>query len=305
MVDAAPAPLPEPPAQPRRLVYLGTPEMAVAPLDALVAAGFEVALVVTREDKRRGRRGDLAPSPVKLAALGHGIPVTHNVDDAATVGADLGVVVAYGRILRRPLLEQLPMVNLHFSLLPRWRGAAPVERALLAGDERTGVCVMAVEEGLDTGGVYAQREIAIRRTSTAAELREQLTAIGAELLVATLRTGLAAPVPQDGEVTYAEKLSSDDLCLRWDRSAAELDRVVRVGGAWTTFRGKRLKVAAAHPVEAPVGFDVGALVDDVVVTGDGGLQLRRVQPEGKGVVEVGAWRNGARPEAGELLGTDR
>lgn len=295
-------PLPRPPAAPRRIVYLGTPQMAVPPLEALVAAGFEVVLVVTREDKRRGRGGQASPSPVKLAALAHGIPVSHDPDDAAAAGAELGVVVAYGRILRRPLLEALPMVNLHFSLLPRWRGAAPVERALLAGDDRTGVCVMAVEEGLDTGGVYACAELAIRRTSTAQELRQQLTTAGARLLVEVLEGGIGEPVPQVGEVTYASKLTPADLELDWTRPAAELDRIVRVGGAWTTFRGRRLKVAAAHPVDVEAGAAPGELVELVVATGEGGLQLRRVQPEGKGVIDAGAWRNGARPEAGERLG---
>ncbi|HRA35850.1 MAG TPA: methionyl-tRNA formyltransferase, partial [Acidimicrobiales bacterium] len=135
-------------------MYFGTPEIAVPPLRALAAAGFDVALVVTGADKRRGRRGAPTPTPVKAAALELGVEVTDDPDRAATVGADLGVVVAYGRILRRPLLERIPLVNLHFSLLPRWRGAAPVERAILAGDTTTGVCVMAVEEGLDTGPVY-------------------------------------------------------------------------------------------------------------------------------------------------------
>ncbi|MEO6987644.1 MAG: formyltransferase family protein, partial [Aquihabitans sp.] len=119
-------PLPRPPAQPRRLVYFGTPAMAVPPLVALHDAGFEIALVVTGEDKRRGRRSEPEPTPVKAAALERSIPVSHDLEDVPGVGADLGVVVAFGKILRRPLLEQLPMVNLHFSLLPRWRGAAPV-----------------------------------------------------------------------------------------------------------------------------------------------------------------------------------
>ncbi|HRW37020.1 MAG TPA: methionyl-tRNA formyltransferase [Aquihabitans sp.] len=297
-------PLPSPPAHPHRLVFLGTPEAAVASLEALLDAGFEVALVVTREDKRRGRRGEPTPSPVKLAALARGIPVSHRVADAAEAGADLGVVVAFGRILRRSLLEQLPMVNLHFSLLPRWRGAAPVERALLAGDEATGVCVMAVEEGLDTGGVYARRELAIRRTSTADELRAQLTAVGAELLVATLRAGLGTPEPQQGEATYAAKIGPDDLRLEWSRPAIELDRVVRVGGAWTTFRGKRLKVLAARPAAGAGRSDgvPGTLVDGGVSTGDGVLELLRVQPEGKGAQDAAAWRNGARPSPGERLG---
>ena len=115
----------------RRLVYLGTPAMAVPPLQALVAAGHEVVLVVTRTDKRRGRGGELSPSPVKAAALDLGLPVSHDLDDVARCGAELGVVVAYGRIIPAPLLDAVPMINLHFSLLPRWRGAAPVERAIL------------------------------------------------------------------------------------------------------------------------------------------------------------------------------
>jgi methionyl-tRNA formyltransferase len=124
-------------------------------LRALVGAGHEVVLVVSQPDKRRGRGGELAPSPVKAAAVALGLAVTERVDDVITAGAELGVVVAYGRLIRPHVLAVLPMINVHFSLLPRWRGAAPVERAILAGDERTGVCVMQLEEGLDTGPVYA------------------------------------------------------------------------------------------------------------------------------------------------------
>jgi methionyl-tRNA formyltransferase len=297
--------LPPAPAHPRRLVYLGSPEMAVPPLRALHAAGFDVALVVTNPDRRRGRRGEPAPTPVKVAALALGIPVSHDLDELTAVGADLGVVVAFGQILRRPLLEALPMVNLHFSLLPRWRGAAPIERALLAGDDATGVCLMAVEEGLDTGGVYASRAIAIRRTSTAAELRQQLVAIGADLLVEQLRAGLGEPVPQEGEATYAAKLTTDDLRLGWDRTAEELHRVVRVGGAWTTFRGRRLKVIEAAVVgtdaEGPIPAP-GALRSGVVGTSAGGLRLLVVQPEGRAPQPFDAFANGARPEPDEILG---
>ena len=140
MSDAQP--LPPPPPRPTSIVYFGSPAEAVAPLEALIAAGHRVDLVVSAPDRRRSRRGSPTPTPVKAAALRLGLKVTDDLTDAATAaedGADLGVVVAYGRILRRPLLEALPMVNLHFSLLPRWRGAAPVERALLAGDDATGV----------------------------------------------------------------------------------------------------------------------------------------------------------------------
>lgn len=279
--------------------------MAVPPLHALCDAGFEVALVVTGADKRRGRRAEPTPTPVKLAAIERGLPVSHDLADVPGVGADLGVVVAYGRILRRDLLEALPMVNLHFSLLPRWRGAAPVERAILAGDERTGVCVMAVEEGLDTGGVYARADLAIRRTSTAEELGRQLTELGSPLLVETLRNGLGDPVPQEGEPTYAAKIGPDDLRLRWERPAAELDRLVRVGGAWTTFRGRRLKVGRVRAwPDDPRRGEPGELHGDRVTTGRGVLQLLEVQPEGRQPSAFGAWANGARPTEGEPLGGD-
>ncbi|WP_426572773.1 methionyl-tRNA formyltransferase [Aquihabitans sp. McL0605] len=298
-----PPALPAPPAHPRRLVFLGTPEMAVAPLEALHGAGFDVALVVTGPDKRRGRGSATTPNPVKLAALGLGLPISHDIADVAGAGADLGVVVAFGQIIRRPVLEALPMVNLHFSLLPRWRGAAPVERALLAGDEHTGVCVMAVEEGLDTGGVYACEEIAIRRSSTATELGEQLTGIGSRLLVEALTDGLGTPEPQVGEPTYAHKLGPDDRHLRWDRSADELDRIVRVGGAWTTFRGKRLKVIEAKldTDPAPLG-PPGSLRGTQVAAATGSLHLVTVQPEGKGPTAAEPWLRGARVEPGERLG---
>ena len=207
-----------------KLVYLGTPDMAVPPLRALVEAGHEVVLVVTRADKRRGRGGATTPSPVKAAALELGLTVTHQADDvirAAEQGAELGVVVAFGQIIKPHVLAALPMVNVHFSLLPRWRGAAPVERAILAGDDLTGVCVMRVEEGLDTGGVYAVRRVPISDTVTAEELRAELVTAGTELLVETLAAPVAewigAAHPQDGEVTYAHKFAAGRLRDRLDR----------------------------------------------------------------------------------------
>ena len=147
-----------------RLAYLGTPEMAVPPLRALAGAGHDIALCVTRPDRRRGRGSLTTPSPVKEAATELGIPVSHDMDDVAGARVELAVVVAFGRIIPARLLAEVPMVNLHFSLLPRWRGAAPVERAILAGDRETGVCLMKVEEGLDTGPVYATRRVRDRRS---------------------------------------------------------------------------------------------------------------------------------------------
>jgi methionyl-tRNA formyltransferase len=306
-VDTA---LPLPPAQPRRLVYLGSPEVAVRPLQALVEAGFEIPLVVSRPDRRRGRGGALSPSPVKAAAQRLAIPTSDDVNDAAAVGADLGVVVAYGRLIKPDLLQQLPFVNLHFSLLPRWRGAAPVERALLAGDEVTGVCVMAMEEGLDTGGVYRQAEVAITEEDTLEGLRRRLVDLGVELLLDCLRNGFGPPLAQQGEALYAAKLDPAELELDWTQPASRVVRTVALGRAWTTFRGKRLLVhkAVARPATGPASDrpapgEVHAAGSAVLVgTAEGLVELRVVQPEGRARQDAAAWRNGARPRPGERVG---
>ena len=289
------------PDRPQRLVFLGTPAVAVPPLRALHGAGFDIALVVTRADKRRGRGSTLAPSPVKAAATELGIPVTTDVDAVLDTGADLGVVVAFGRIIKPHVLDVVPMVNLHFSLLPRWRGAAPVERAILAGDERTGVCVMAVEEGLDTGGVYRVEATPIGPDETLDALRGRLVAIGTRLLLDALREGLGPPAPQVGEVTYAEKIDPAELGLDWSAPAEQLARVVRLGGAWTTFRGRRLKVWSARATDG-THIGPGRIQGTTVGCGSGALELVEVQPEGKPRLAASAWANGARPAATDLFG---
>ena len=246
-----------------------------------------------------------------------------------TAGAELGVVVAYGRLIKPDLLAELDFVNLHFSLLPRWRGAAPVERAILAGDRETGVCLMALEAGLDTGGVYRQLTTGIDPDESADSLRARLVSLGTAMLVDALADGLGQPVPQHGEPTYAAKLDPAEFALAWDRPAVELHRLVRLGLAYTTFRGKRIKVlrsrvataAETGPVETgpvdggpvdggpvdggPVdagSIGAGAGRGVLVGTGDGVLELLRVQPEGKAPMDASAWRNGAQPIAGERLG---
>jgi methionyl-tRNA formyltransferase len=293
------APLPE--GRPQRLVYLGTPEMAVPPLEALMLKGFEIALVVTRADKRRGRGATLTPSPVKAAAQRLGLAVSHRVDDVLDVGADLGVVVAFGQLIRPNVLERLPMVNVHFSLLPRWRGAAPVERALLAGDEVTGVCLMRVDVGLDTGEVYDRIEVPIGAHETAEELRRRLVDAGTEQLVRCLADGLGPGAAQEGEPTYAAKIEPAELEIDWNRPAAEIDRLVRLGSAWTTFRGKRLKVLTAETDDR--AGTAGTFIDRVTVAcWQGAIVLDRVQPEGKAVMPGLAWANGAHPTPGEPIG---
>ena len=183
------------PTQPRRLVYLGNPAIAVAPLLALHEAsdrlGMEVVVVVTAENRRRSRRGQPTSTPVGAAAADLGLPVVHDLDAVVASGADLGVIVAYGRIIPLSVLDFLPMLNLHFSLLPRWRGAAPVERAILAGDAETGVCLMDVAEELDTGVVRCRVATPVGSDESADELRKRLAGLGSTLLVDALAAGSA------------------------------------------------------------------------------------------------------------------
>jgi methionyl-tRNA formyltransferase len=262
-----------------------------------------VEVVVTRADKRRGRNAPPSPSPVKAAALELGLPVTTRIEEVLDADVKLGVVVAFGRIIKDDILERVPMVNAHFSLLPRWRGAAPVERAILAGDKETGVCLMAIDAGLDTGPVYRCEKLVIGDDETAEQLRARLSDLGARMLVESLEEGLGEPTPQEGDATYAAKLEQADLHLHWDRPAVELHRIVRVGRAWTTWRGRRLLVLDARLAPGDEGSGPpGTLNGDVVATGEGGLRLVRVQPEGRAAVGAADWLRGARPSAGEVLG---
>ena len=280
-----------------KLVFLGSPAPAATALRALHQAGHEIALVVTRPDKRRGRGPEATPTPAKQAAEELGLPVTSDIAQVKASGAELGIVVAYGRIIKPDVLAAVPMVNIHFSLLPRWRGAAPVERAILAGDSTTGVCLMDVDEGLDTGAVYGCRRVAVGPDETAAQLTGRLADLGAEMLVEALAAGLGDPVAQQGEPTYAAKIEPEDLHLDWARTALELHRVVRIGRAWTTWRGRRLLVPAASPTAPdpadPVDGPPGTVTGGVVATGSGGLRLDTVQPEGKRPMTAAEWLRGA------------
>jgi methionyl-tRNA formyltransferase len=293
----------------RRLAYLGTPEVAVAPLRALHAAGHDVAIAVTQPDRRRGRGGATSPSPVKAAALELDIPVTDRVDDVIDAGVELGVVVAFGRLIRPYVLAAVPMINMHFSLLPRWRGAAPVERAMLAGDAVTGVCIMDVTDELDAGDVYASAQVPIGDTTTADQLRARLVEVGTELLLDLVAGPLPAGQPQVGEVTYAQKLRAEEWELDWTDPAVTLHRWVRAGHAWTTFRGRRMRVLEAQLGQlgdrsAPAA-GAGELVDGrggLVASGVGTLRLTAVQPEGRAPMPWREFANGAHPRDGERLG---
>ncbi|MHB8439544.1 MAG: methionyl-tRNA formyltransferase [Acidimicrobiales bacterium] len=288
------------------VVFCGTPAAAVPTLEALVEAGHDVRLVVTRADTRRGRGGRFSPSPVKEAALARGIEVTDDLEQMADADADLAVVVAYGRIVPVHLLDVVPMLNVHFSLLPRWRGAAPVERAILAGDEQTGVCVMRLEEGLDTGPVLARDAVAVA-DKHAGELTAELAALGAGLLVDVMSGGVEGLGPgesQHGEPTYAKKLEPDEFRIRWDRPAEQVQRLVRLDRAFTEIDGTRLRVLQARVCtgELPDG-EPGTLRDTLVVCGTGAIELLKVQPEGRRPMDAGSWCRGMHVVPGTKLGS--
>ncbi len=286
--------LPLPPARPRRIAFAGTPDDAVPALHALVEAGFGIPVVVTGAPRRRSRRGSDTPSPVAAAARELGLPVSHDPSDLAGCNADCAVVVAYGQLISEDLLAVTPMLNLHFSLLPRWRGAAPVERALLAGDHRTGVSLMALEPALDTGPVYWRHEVSIGRDDTAADLRQRLAHDGAQHLAGSLAAGLGTPQPQSGEPTYARKLTPADRQIDWPQPAAHIHRQIRVGGAWTTLDGERIIIREATSQSGQAVTPPGTLVDDAVATGDGLILLRTVQPAGRAALDAHDWLRGAR-----------
>jgi methionyl-tRNA formyltransferase len=298
-----------------RLLFAGTPQAAVPALDALAAGPHEIVRVITRPPAPQGRRRVLTPSPVDDRAAALGLPVLHaaRLDEAATRTlladeADLGVVVAYGGLIREPLLSgpRLGWINLHFSLLPRWRGAAPVQHALLAGDTTTGAAVFRLEAGLDTGPVLAVEEVGIGALETAGHLLDRLAAIGAPLLagaVDALAAGTARAVPQQGEPTAAPKLTLEDGRLDVaGPAAALLDRyrgVTPEPGAFIEHAGVRLKVleAAPAPDAAPLPPGAVATVGGRVLVGtaDAPVELVTVQPAGRTPMPAAAWLRGAHP----------
>jgi len=280
-----------------RLAFLGTPEAAVDTLDALIDAGHEIVLVVTRPDRRRGRGSTLSASPVKEAALARGLTVTHRLADVAGSGAERGVVVAYGALIPEPLLLAVPMLNVHFSLLPRWRGAAPVQRAILEGDVETGVSIISLEATLDTGPVHLVRRVAINE-QTASALTAELARIGARAVVEVLATPalLLHPTPQVGEATYAQKLTKETLHLAPANPATRAVRTVRVGGAFCFIDGTRLGVESAIESEAVVEQGAVEMVDGEVVLGTsrGSFTLGTVRPASSATMAAREWWRGHR-----------
>ena len=275
-------------------------------MEALAKETFEVSLVITNPDRPKGRGRQLHPSPVKEAAQRLSLPVAHDLTDLEatlekTDKPDIAVVVAYGQIIPEHLLTKLPFINLHFSLLPKWRGAAPLERAILNGDTRTGICLMALEPTLDTGPIYSQTEREIVPHETLEELRQRLAIDAAELLVTALKQGLENPTPQRGYPTWAKKITPEDRHLKWSHPADHLNRLVRIGGAWTIFRNKRFLIWKAKPhFENLLSLKLGEVAWEAASArllagaGDGtALEILEVQAEGKSRMSAKAWVNGA------------
>ena len=310
-----------------RVVFLGTPQAAVPSLEALIRSRHEVAAVVTRPDKPRDRAGGRpSPSPVKLAAEADRLPVVQPERGRdpglpatlAAFGAEIGVTCAFGLLLPRPVLEAFPrgLINVHFSLLPAYRGAAPVQRALLDGLSVTGVTIFQLDEGMDTGPILSAVEVRVEPGEDAGSLTARLAVSGAELLVDTLsaiEAGAieARPQPEAG-VSMAPKVTSPEARLRFDEPAERIVNAVRAftpaPGAWTTLRGRRLKVlaASAHDPVAQLAPGQLALASDgglLAGAADGPVRLDRVQPEGKRPMTGADLARGLRPGPDEHLGS--
>lgn len=307
-----------------RIVFAGTPAFAAASLRAIAEAGHDVALVLTRTDRPAGRGMKLSASEVKQLALERGFPVfqpaTLKDPDAQQrirdAGADAMVVAAYGLLLPPAVLElfSLGCINVHASILPRWRGAAPIQRALLAGDAETGISIMRMEAGLDTGPVYLVRRLKIAPGETAGSLHDRLAALGAEAIVEALPDiasgGLTAQRQPDEGVTYAAKIAKEEAALSWSADAIELERRIRAfnpyPGAFTILRGESLKIwqAKAADDKGEPGLVLIAGPERILVAcGHGSLELQQLQRAGGKRMDSSDFLRGSPLAAGERFGT--
>lgn len=307
-----------------KVIFAGTPDFAAAALKAIAAAGFEIPLVLTQPDRPKGRGMQLAPSPVKQAALELGLRVAQpeklrNNAEALQmlkeVEADVMVVAAYGLILPQDVLDtpKHGCLNIHASLLPRWRGAAPIQRAIEAGDAKTGVCIMQMDIGLDTGGVVSEHRYAIQPTDTANEVHDALMNLGAAAIVADLQQlkteGRLKSVKQPEEgVTYAQKLSKEEARIDWNESAAVIERKIRafnpVPAAWVEYQGKPMKIWRAEVVaqQGRAGEVLSCSSDGLIIAcGANALKITELQPSGGKRMDIAAFAAGHTVEAGTVL----
>ncbi len=301
-----------------RLAFFGTPDFAVPTLAELISQGHDIACVYSQPPRPKGRGLAADPSPVHAFALASKLAVRTPLslkDEAqqdlfASLDLDAAIVVAYGSLLPKPVLEapRLGCFNLHASLLPRWRGAAPIQRAIMAGDHETGVMAMRMEEGLDTGPVLMAERVDVGR-KTAGELHDELARLGADLMaraLGALERGTISPTPQSDEgVTYAKKILKDEARIDWTKSAAEIDCLIRglspSPGAWTDANGERLKILYAEP--AAGSGRPGEILDDrlAVACGAGALSLKRLQRPGKSALTADELLRGFELRKGALL----
>ena len=300
-----------------RIVFMGTPDFSVPVLDALVDAGHDVVAVYSQPPRPAGRGKKDRPSPVqsKAEALGLSVryPVSLRIDEALAefnaLEADVAVVVAYGLILPQSILDapKQGCLNIHASLLPRWRGAAPIHRAIMAGDPETGVCIMQMESGLDTGPVLTRHAVSIGESETTQQLHDRLSVIGASAIVDALAAlDQLVPEPQsETGVTYAAKIDKSEAAIDWSRSATEIDRLIRglspFPGAWFEMNGKRVKILGSVLVEQ--NGVAGYALDDAltIACGDGAIRLTHLQRAGKSVQDAGQFLNGWPVPAGTQL----
>jgi methionyl-tRNA formyltransferase len=301
-----------------RLAFMGTPDFAVPTLAELIAQGHDIAAVYSQPPRPKGRGMALEPGPVHKFAQGAGLQVRTPLSlkgeaeqaEFAALNIDAAIVVAYGLLLPKAILEApaLGCFNLHGSLLPRWRGAAPIQRAVMAGDAETGVMVMQMEEGLDTGPVLMAERVPVGR-KTSGELTTELSRLGADLMVRCLggleRGGVAPQAQPEEGVTYAKKISKDEARIDWHRSAHEIDCQIRglspFPGAWTEVNGERLKILYAEPASG--SGRPGVTLDDAltVACGEGAVRLRKVQRAGGKAMEAEALLKGFAVPAGTQL----
>ncbi len=304
---------------------MGTPDFSVGTLEALIEAGHEVVLAVTQPDKPKGRGKEVQITPVKECATKHGIPTYQPkrvrepecVEYLKTFGADVCVVIAFGQILPKEILEMTPYgcINVHASLLPKYRGAAPIQWSIIDGEEVTGITTMQMDEGLDTGAMIMKREVAIEKDETGGSLHDKLARIGAELCVETLEAvkNGRAEFEEQGEMTtsYAKMLTKELGCVDWNQSATQIERLIRGLNPWpsayTQWSGKTMKIWSALAVEEKVPGGIGEIValdkqSFSVQTGQGILKVLELQIPGKKRMDAGAFLRGYAVEIGEILG---
>ncbi len=304
-----------------KLIFAGTPQFAAVALDALLATGFEIALVLTQPDRPAGRGLRTLPSAVKALALQHQLPLAQPISlkepetqaRLRAAGAEAMVVAAYGLILPATVLT-IPLrgsFNIHASLLPRWRGAAPIQRALLAGDTATGITIMQMDAGLDTGAILLQERLVINNDDNAQSLHDRLAQLGARCIVRALHERASPRVQDNAVATYAPKISKAEAIIDWSRGAREICRQIRAfnpaPGASTLLEGALLKVWRAEPASAPaapwgsvVSADAGGVL---VAAGDGGVKITELQKAGGKRLTAGAFLAGATALPGTRLGT--